>query len=55
MIGFWNYMVKILDSGLSYADQQVRDASYSVLVKTEVLRQDMAKEYIKTLRTSTKR
>eukprot|EP01084_Bolivina_argentea_P160560 279588_1 len=51
---FWAYMAKLLDSGLSDADQTVRDASYSALVKTEILREDIAKGYTKTLRKSQK-
>eukprot|EP01084_Bolivina_argentea_P082882 150066_1 len=47
-------MEKILDSGLSDADQVVRDAAYSALVKTEILRDDIAKGYIKTLRKQKK-
>eukprot|EP01084_Bolivina_argentea_P032154 59477_1 len=51
---FWLKMEKILESGLSDVDQVVRDASYSALVKTEILRKDIAKRYIKTLRKSQK-
>ena len=51
---FWAYMDKILESGLNDSDQNVRDSAYSALAKTEVLRKDLAVEYIKTLRKAAK-
>merc|ERR1712083_376070 len=51
---FWAYMDKILESGLSDSDQNVRDAAYSALAKTKILRKDLASEYVKTLRKSAK-
>ena len=51
---FWAYMEKVLDSGLSDANQDVRDAAYSALAKTELLRKDLAMEYVKSLRKAQK-
>lgn len=51
---FWAYMEKILDAGLSDANQDVRDAAYSALAKTELLRKDLAMEYVKSLRKTQK-
>merc|ERR1712087_35387 len=51
---FWAYMDKILESGLNDSDQNVRDAAYSALAKTALLRKELASEYVKTLRKSAK-
>merc|ERR1712154_738386 len=51
---FWAYIEKILNSGLNDADQNVRDAAYSALAKTELLRNNLSKQYVESFRKTQK-